>query len=939
MSNRVKLPVDGFEKQIVETVKENPVTIIVAETGAGKSTRIPFMVMMALGHPVIVTEPRRIAAESLATRVTEETGLVLGGLVGYQTAVDGKLTSGTMLLYCTDGLALVRELTEAKRSLKNGFVLIIDEVHEFNENIETLLAWSDELINQGVDVKIIIMSATIEHESLSEYFNGAPVIHVPGRAFPVKGAPSHETSPRQVGEEDLLKEVQSNIWNRRNTLVFLPGKTEISKTREEVELLGLNAEIMELHGDLSPEEQMMVFESYDRPKLILATNIAQTSVTIPDIDSVIDSGYEKRIELWNGVETLAKRCISKADVRQRAGRAGRTKEGVYVLCNGTSYEKFSDYPSAEICQKRTDQMVLRLAIAGFDATALRFFHQPDAIALKDSKKILIDMGALQVDGTVTDLGRQINRFPTSIIVARMIIEAIKRKCLTRILTFAAILSTSKSSIKLSFNKYRKDPPDYNLWDTVIPEDKEYTSDLFVEYDLWDLGYKSSYGQFGQNGIDKKSYMDAVDIRKELKTIVFRIGYHAGSEYNEHAENDTEVLKCVTAGLIHTVYRYGGENKYLANDRRFLSKDSLVNRTRPSQLVVGIPVNIPINKAQGDTMGVLPILSNCTRIELAWLNEIAPNLGRVVEYPVSWNYEKLILTSETVTYFNKQEVARVSTPAEWSEENLTILADAMSHVFLPEGDPRTEWIEALREEFVKRGCGDNFAFAREFFKHTLQYGTLDIGALGSHKQIIRGRVLMNSKIKMQQIDLPEVKNGDYVSAIMLFVGKAQGTAEFVLAQRSNARTVHSATCKVTLHDARYEAVGSWLSTSKLAKHDAAKVMYEKLLKESKFYVPVISKPKPSVPSKKEWSLPEVKNGDYVSALFLFATKQRGKIAFTPVQNGADTYKSSSICQLKVGGEKYELSGEVASNKASAKQNAAKGMYEKIAGIIAESLVLA
>ena len=284
--------------------------------------------------------------------------------------------------------------------------------------------------------------------------------------------------------------------------------------------------------------------------------------------------------------------------------------------------------------------------------------------------------------------------------------------------------------------------------------------------------------------------------------------------------------------------------------------------------------------------------------------------------------------------------RESVAAEWSEENLTILADAMSHVFLPEGEPATQWIENLREEFFKGGYGDNFAFARNFSKHTLQYKTLDVETLKGHKESIRRSVLKLPKVKMQALNLPPVQNGDYISTVTSFIVKAKGVTEFTFCEKKPSKTVlFSATCKVVLHGTSYEAVGQWLPGMKSAKQDAARAMYEELSKETKFVVPV-SKSKRAVPPKTEWKLPEVKKDDYVSAIFLFATKQKGKAVFTPVQDdNANGYKPSSVCQLKVDGQTYEAVGDIATNKALAKQNAARSMYEKLSGIIAESLVLA
>ena len=386
-------------------------------------------------------------------------------------------------------------------------------------------------------------------------------------------------------------------------------------------------------------------------------------------------------------------------------------------------------------------MVLRLATAGFDAPELRFYHQPDHFILREAKQMLIDMEALEFNGTVTELGYLINTFPTSIIVARMIIEAIKRKCLSSILTIASILSNNRASLKLQLNKYQTHPSTYRNWNQVISPIQTYNSDLFVEYELWDLAFKK-FKMWGQNGIDEKQYKDTILIRKQLKNIVYHIDYNA-EECNINSKNKTEIRKCITAGMIHYVHRIIGESSYSGFGIRKLSKDTVINRTGYPALVVGMPVNIPVQGKRGGTNSIIPILSNCTTIELAWLEELAPHLIRTETKPVSWNYEKLMLTIETVTYFRDYEVARVSVPAEWSEENVFTLACAMSHVFLPENEESTNWIERLRTQFFERGYGYNHHFAIAFANAIVDYKTLLVEELEICKKEIADTILFSA----------------------------------------------------------------------------------------------------------------------------------------------------------------------------------------------------
>ncbi len=426
-----KLPVIGYEDSILATVKESAVTIITAETGAGKSTQVPQFLANA-GYRVIVTQPRRLAARALAQRVAQEMKTRLGDRVGFRTAEDRSDSAATEVLFVTDGLQLVRELA-GQGGTGRKTVLVLDEVHEWNLNIEVLIAWAKSRIT-GDDLKVVLMSATLDADRLAFYYTGAPVISVPGRLFPVE--------KKSAAARDLVVEAVSLARQGRNVLVFQPGKREIADTVGQIEReLGEKALVLPLHGELEPAEQQRCFASppTGKVKVIVSTNVAQTSVTIADIDAVVDSGIERRVELVDGIEGLYLKPISQADCSQRAGRAGRTKAGVYVLCSETSMTDRQPFPTAEILRSRLDQMVLRLAVQGFDATALDFFHQPDRETLAEARRALIALGAMNRDGSVTKIGRRMARFSVSCEFARMLIEAERLGVVEQVATIAACL--------------------------------------------------------------------------------------------------------------------------------------------------------------------------------------------------------------------------------------------------------------------------------------------------------------------------------------------------------------------------------------------------------------------------------------------------------------------------------------------------------------------
>jgi HrpA-like RNA helicase len=384
------LPIAGFRDEILGLVRDHQAVVITAETGAGKSTQVPAW-LTDVGYAVTCTQPRRLAARTLAQRVAEERGERLGETIGVRTREDRAVSSRTRCVYATDGLALVRELVGDQAQC-----LVIDEVHEWSINVETLVAWARRRIRLDPAFRCVLMSATLDAQRLSEYLDGAPVVSVPGRLHPID-----DVAPQGSVIDDAARLLSAG----RNVLVFQPGRAEIEQTASDLRARGVDAELIPLHGGLAPAEQARAFARYARPKCVIATNVAQTSVTLDDIDAVVDSGMERRSEVVRGIEGLYLRPISRSDARQRRGRAGRTRPGVYVdHCPLTESSERAEYPTAEILRSRLDQTVLRLAVAGLDAGELKFFHQPRREDLTTAKQSLTALGLLGPDGMITDRG-------------------------------------------------------------------------------------------------------------------------------------------------------------------------------------------------------------------------------------------------------------------------------------------------------------------------------------------------------------------------------------------------------------------------------------------------------------------------------------------------------------------------------------------------------
>lgn len=634
------LPIAGYAQQIVAAISDNSVTIIQAETGAGKSTQVP-QFLLELGFRVIVTQPRRLAARTLAKRVADERDEKLGGVIGFRTAHEREDSKDTRCLFVTDGLQLVRELVGSNQR----DVLIIDEVHEWNLNIEVLLAWAKLEIERGAKFKLVVMSATLETDKISAYFSGAPVISVPGRCFPVKEQP-----PKYDIESSVLDLLQSGS---RRILVFQPGKSEIAQTLDALEeTAGRRLVLLPLHGELSPDEQQNCFRDYPVQVVIVATNVAQTSVTIPGVDAVVDSGLERRVELMDGVEGLYVKPISLADREQRKGRAGRTGPGIYIdHCKEFDRPAF---PVAEIHRVRLDQTVLRLAEAGIDAEALEFFHQPDRAAIHAAKESLHALGCMDKSGAVTAKGRKISRFPCSVQIGCMLYEADKRGVVNDVLTIAALMEVGGILDRQN-----------TLWSRHTGEERE--SDALAQLRVFEAARLAVREEREKDrderirdtellrkmGIHAKNYFRAREMRALLyERLEGRVQRFSSTEERE------DILKSVCAGQVEHLYQQAYSEHYQNGEHlpRRIGRESVVKWPAP-QWIVGKPFDLQLKDRYTGGPGVtLYLITWVTKVDPDWLVEIAPHLVREEgRHSPSYNPELDVVQSVRRIMFRDQVI--------------------------------------------------------------------------------------------------------------------------------------------------------------------------------------------------------------------------------------------------------------------------------------------
>jgi len=644
------LPVTGFRDQIVKAVKDHSVVVITAETGAGKSTQVPQYLLDA-GYDLVVTQPRRLAARTVAERVAEEYGCPFGGVVGYRTATDRQDSAATRCLFVTDGLALVRELMGAG----THNVLVLDEVHEWNLNIEVLVAWARKRLGEEAGFKVVLMSATLEADRLAAYFGGAPVISVPGRLFPVE-----VKKPGMRVVDDVAELARAG----RNVLTFQPGKAEIEATIAELTRQGVDAEILPLHGELSADEQRRCFKRYGRSKVVVSTNVAQTSVTIDDIDAVVDSGMERRVELVDGVEGLYLKPISLADSKQRAGRAGRTKPGVYIDHCAASMRP--EFPKAEILRTRLDQTVLRLAEAGFDMEELTFFHQPDQREIHDAKRALKALGCMNEDGKVTPIGRKVAKLPVSVQFGRMIVEADKFGVVGDVLTIAAILELGEITAR------PRDRYETPAWRQLCASERE--SDVLAQLAVYNTAEGMSKTEMVENGVFVKAFFKAKEIRRHLE------GALRGKVRSiESTGKRDDIVRSLCSGMVDHLYQrtgYGWRNGEGVD--RELNRDSVI--TASGDWLVGLPFDLEIKARRGGTM-TLRLIRMATKVNPRMLAEAAPQLVRLEEHLTpTYDSEKDVVVSTTRTFFNNHMIGEEKHPDGEHEQAASVFASWVAAQF-------------------------------------------------------------------------------------------------------------------------------------------------------------------------------------------------------------------------------------------------------------------
>ena len=563
-----ELPISDKWEDIAALIGQHQVVILCGETGSGKSTQLP-KICLALGRGVYGrighTQPRRIAARSLAGRISSELGCELGSSVGYKVRFHDRVGAESHIKLMTDGMLLAE--VQRDRYLSEYDTLIIDEAHERSLNIDFLIGYLRELLPKRPDLKLIITSATIDPERFSKQFWDAPIINVSGRTYPVElryRPPEDEgggerDDPMQQAILDAVDEL-SRV-DRGDILIFLSGEREIRETAESLRKHKLQStEVLPLYARLGPGEQGRIFRTGGARRIILATNVAETSLTVPGIRYVIDAGYARisRYSHRSKVQRLPVERISQASADQRKGRCGRVAEGICIRLYGEEeFTSRSEFTEPEILRTNLASVILQMKLLGFgEIEAFPFVDPPDSRLIKDGYRVLEEIGAVDRERKVTSVGRQIARLPVDPRIGRMLLTAAHTHCLDEVLVIAAALGVQDP---------RERPMEkQQLADEAHRQFRHETSDFLAFINLWrhieeqrkHLTRRKFQRHCRDNFLSWTRVQEWHDIHHQLRGQMHELGY----KENPVEAGYEEIHKALLTGLLSHIGLKGSGKK-------------------------------------------------------------------------------------------------------------------------------------------------------------------------------------------------------------------------------------------------------------------------------------------------------------------------------------------------------------------------------------------
>jgi len=632
------LPVVLRRDELAQAIREHQVVIVCGETGSGKTTQLP-KICLSIGRGVqgviAHTQPRRVAARSVANRIAHELKTELGGAVGYKIRFNDKVSADTCIKLMTDGILLAE--IQGDPQLKKYDTIIIDEAHERSLNIDFLLGYFKQLLPRRPDLKLIITSATLDAERFSKHFSGAPVMQVTGRSYPVEVRYRPPQQNAEGEQQDIPQAVCTALDElsigglRGDVLVFLPGEREIRDTAEALRKHHpKGVEILPLFSRLSAAEQDRVFKpASGMRRVVLATNVAETSLTVPNIGYVIDSGLARvnRYSIRQKVEQLRVEKIARAAANQRAGRCGRVMSGICVrLYDEADFLARIEYTDAEIFRVSLATVILRMSALNLgEIEQFPFIEPPGSRSIADGYQLLAELGAIDEERQLTPLGRELARLPLDPKIARLLLAGRQYQCLQEILIIASALSLQDPRDRPSERREAADAAHQRFNDE--------RSDFLAYLKLWAwfqqaVKHKKSNRLWANEC--RESFLSPLRLREwhELYQQLHAQVAEMGMRLNEQPANYEQVHKALLTGLLGNIgcKSVDREPYYLgAREIKFFIASNSVLAKKGAKWVVA-----------AELTETTRLYARCVaRIEPEWLEEVGAHLIKRHYFDPHW----------------------------------------------------------------------------------------------------------------------------------------------------------------------------------------------------------------------------------------------------------------------------------------------------------------
>ncbi|WP_326786893.1 ATP-dependent RNA helicase HrpA [Streptomyces sp. NBC_00151] len=670
-----QLPVSQKKDVIADAIRDHQVVIVAGETGSGKTTQIP-KICMELGRGVRGmighTQPRRIAARTVAERVADELDTPLGEAVGWKVRFTDQVNpDATFVKLMTDGILLAEIQTD--RELRAYDTIIIDEAHERSLNIDFLLGYLAQLLPKRPDLKVVITSATIDPERFSRHFGDAPIVEVSGRTYPVEvryrpllEEDSEDSDRDQITAIcDAVEELQAE--GKGDILVFLSGEREIRDTADALTKKNYRfTEVLPLYARLSHAEQHRVFQAHTGRRIVLATNVAETSLTVPGIKYVIDPGNARisRYSHRTKVQRLPIEPVSQASANQRKGRCGRTSDGICVrLYSEDDFLARPEFTDAEILRTNLASVILQMTAAGLgDIEKFPFIDPPDHRNIRDGVQLLQELNALDptekdARKRLTPTGRKLAQLPVDPRLARMVLEADKNGCAREVMVIAAALSIQDPRERPSEKQAQADQQHARF--------KDETSDFLAYLNLWRYlrEQQKERGSSAFRRMCKQEYLNFLRIREwqdiysQLRTVAKQMGIHL----NEEDAPEQSVHVSLLAGLLShigmkDVKETGGESGRSTGKNEYLGARNAKFAIFPGSALFKKPPRFVMSAELVETSRLWARVN--ARVEPEWVEPLAGHLLKRTYSEPHWEKDQAaVMAYEKVTLYGVPIVAQ------------------------------------------------------------------------------------------------------------------------------------------------------------------------------------------------------------------------------------------------------------------------------------------